>query len=583
MINKKILHPEKKYAKAPSEDQTLRLDLSRNEELLREGDRTIILDIAELYRKERNESTKYKIYGKTNMVFRNLYSGTTTYDALKNTLDDLGDGIDADWTGYLPYNEFAFIRRDVVKEVSNPTATNLGEFIPNTVLSGSTDHTTITEYESTSWNWNFHLSYVYEHDDNHPMRYTLSGGTVYDFTSGMGVPFRVEDMGDYYQLTSPLKHNMNQGEYVILRGNTISSGSDSDRIFNISSLGNEIYRSNEYVINLNKSSFSSSQTISGVVFGKRCLDINNISQTTSTYYVHKHKTLTTVDECILDSAGFETPVFEIERKLQYETADGRNDVYIERNRPESILYHFKNDIDINGLSNNLGYTPTELYLTVIFRNRNGYFNHSPRLGWRFNLHSDWVDEQFNETFSGSDTNLPYTSTTIDGITFNQGDELPLDSVLVGSFVEYNNVDFKETVLSDSFHKITNETTIFNHGQLSTVRLGGVSSDNPSGLIYQPHYKIKLRELLPYIETSDTDDILNLPENTIYDDYSGLWKWRDLYDHGYIDPDGFGTNFPFTNGQHYVKRDINFLLRNEQTFLNKQDGIANFTDDGNQIC
>ena len=583
MINKKILHPEKKYAKAPSEDQTLRLDLSRNEELLREGDRTIILDIAELYRKERNESTKYKIYGKTNMVFRNLYSGTTTYDALKNTLYDLGDGIDADWTGYLPYNEFAFIRRDAVKEVSNPTATNLGEFIPNTVLSGSTDHTTITEYESTSWNWNFHLSYVYEHDDNHPMRYTLSGGTVYDFTSGMGVPFRVEDMGDYYQLTSPLKHNMNQGEYVILSGNTISSGSDSDRIFNISSLGNEIYRSNEYVINLNKSSFSSSQTISGVVFGKRCLDINNISQTTSTYYVHKHKTLTTVDECILDSAGFETPVFEIERKLQYETADGRNDVYIERNRPESILYHFKNDIDINGLSNNLGYTPTELYLTVIFRNRNGYFNHSPRLGWRFNLHSDWVDEQFNETFSGSDTNLPYTSTTIDGITFNQGDELPLDSVLVGSFVEYNNVDFKETVLSDSFHKITNETTIFNHGQLSTVRLGGVSSDNPSGLIYQPHYKIKLRELSPYIETSDTDDILNLPENTIYDDYSGLWKWRDLYDHGYIDPDGFGTNFPFTNGQHYVKRDINFLLRNEQTFLNKQDGIANFTDDGNQIC
>lgn len=583
MINKKILHPEKKYAKAPSEDQTLRLDLSRNEELLREGDRTIILDIAELYRKERNESTKYKIYGKTNMVFRNLYSGTTTYDALKNTLYDLGDGIDADWTGYLPYNEFAFIRRDVVKEVSNPTATNLGEFIPNTVLSGSTDHTTITEYESTSWNWNFHLSYVYEHDDNYPMRYTLSGGTVYDFTSGMGVPFRVEDMGDYYQLTSPLKHNMNQGEYVILSGNTISSGSDSDRIFNISSLGNEIYRSNEYVINLNKSSFSSSQTISGVVFGKRCLDINNITQTTSTYYVHKHKTLTTVDECILDNAGFETPVFEIERKLQYETADGRNDVYIERNRPESILYHFKNDIDINGLSNNLGYTPTELYLTVIFRNRNGYFNHSPRLGWRFNLHSDWVDEQFNETFSGSDTNLPYTSTTIDGITFNQGDELPLDSVLVGSFVEYNNVDFKESVLSDSFHKITNETTIFNHGQLSTVRLGGVSSDNPSGLIYQPHYKIKLRELSPYIETSDTDDILNLPENTIYDDYSGLWKWRDLYDHGYIDPDGFGTNFPFTNGQHYVKSDINFLLRNEQTFLNKQDGIANFTDDGNEIC
>ena len=85
------------------------------------------------------------------------------------------------------------------------------------------------------------------------MRYTLSGNTVYDFTASMGVPFRVTDKGNYYELTSPLKHNMSQGEYVILSGNTISTGTDSQRVFGISSVGNEIYDSEYYTINLNKS------------------------------------------------------------------------------------------------------------------------------------------------------------------------------------------------------------------------------------------------------------------------------------------------------------------------------------------
>jgi hypothetical protein len=46
----------------------------------------------------------------------------------------------------------------------------------------------------------------------------------------------------------------------------------------------------------------------------------------------------------------------------------------------------------------------------------------------------------------------------------------------------------------------------------------------------------------------------------------------LYDHGFIDPEGFGTSYPFINNIHYVKNDINFYLRNEQQFTNKQDGI-----------
>lgn len=585
MENKRILSPSKRYKKADSEDLQIRTGLERSEKLLREGDKTIILDIAELYRKERNNSSNYKIYGKLNMVFRNLYDGTSSYNPLLNHLYLTTDTYDpSEYSGYMPYDEFAFLRRDFVREVSNPTGSTMGSFNPNIIVSGGTGHLDFSQMDAPFMNWNLYLSYVYDKDSNYSMRYTLSGDTVYNFTASMGIPFRVTDRGAYYELTSPLPHNMSQGEYVILSGETISGGTELSRCFGIVSVGNQNYDSEKYTIVLNKSDFTSSQIISGVTFGKRCLDKSNISQTSSEYYVRKHKTITTIDDYILDNAGFEIPIFENERKLQFETADGGENRYVEQNRPESVLYHFKNSIDLSQYRNNFGYVPTEVFLTTIFRNGMGYFNYPPRLGWKFNFHDTWIDDQFDTTFSGGDSNIPSEDFTQSGITFTKGLELPLGTILYGDFVEYNPVDFKEIVLSESYHKITSNSDVFDHGQTDENTYVGASETNPSGYFYKQHHQIKLRELSPYIETSDTDDILNLPENTVYDDFIKLWKWRDLYDHGYIDPDGFGTNFPFNNNQHYVKNDINFYFRNEDAFRNRGVGIKNLRiGRGDDIC
>ena len=70
MENKKeILLPSKRYKKADEQDLTLNIGLETSQTLLRIGDKDIILDIDKLYDKERNESNKYKIYGKLKMVF----------------------------------------------------------------------------------------------------------------------------------------------------------------------------------------------------------------------------------------------------------------------------------------------------------------------------------------------------------------------------------------------------------------------------------------------------------------------------------------------------------------------------------
>ena len=53
MDKKRIILPSKKFFGSINEDQTIRVGLEETENLLREGDRTIILNNAELFNKER--------------------------------------------------------------------------------------------------------------------------------------------------------------------------------------------------------------------------------------------------------------------------------------------------------------------------------------------------------------------------------------------------------------------------------------------------------------------------------------------------------------------------------------------------
>jgi hypothetical protein len=135
------------------------------------------------------------------------------------------------------------------------------------------------------------------------------------------------------------------------------------------------------------------------------------------------------------------------------------------------------------------------------------------------------------------------------------------------------LELRERIISNTFHKIIVRQDIFNHNQDEEVY--GSSPQNQIGLFYQPHYKVELRQLSPYIETSETDEVTNLPENSKYFPDEGTWKWRDLYDHGFIDVEGNGLNHPFINGTHYVKNEINFYLRNEKYYRNKEDGLNEF--------
>jgi hypothetical protein len=574
MEKRKIILPEKRFHKASSEDQILQVNFEEGKSLLTNDDRDIILDINELFGQERNDSKRYKLYGKIKMVFRNMYSGLSSYLPLSEELALVGDGDDGEFDGYLPYNEFAFLRNDVYREKPNDIdVSDLSTFTGITVTkTGDISHQLITPMNAPYHNWNIHVSYVYDHDENYPMKYTLSGNTILSFVSGNGIPFRITDNNASYRLTSPVDHGMSEGEFIILNGYP----------YYINSIGNEYYNSELYVLDILKSQIPSGTTTfnNTLITGKRCIDTKNISGTTSTYYVHKHKTATNSADYILDKAGFESPIFEDERKLVFENISGANDVLVERNRMESVLYDFKEPFVLTGLTNNLNYEPTDLYVTILFRNGNGYFDYPPKVGWKFNLHNTWIDNHFN---GSNKTQPPYesglglgTSFTKSGITFTSGNTIPVGTVLTGAFIEYNPSTIKERVISESMYRLTNPTNIFNFNQSVTVEgFSGATSTNMYGVLYQPHYRVKIRELSPYIETSSTPDIENLPQNARYFPFENVWKWRDVYDYGYSDDLGFGVDYPFLNNTHYVRNDINFYMRNEKNYQHKADGIFDF--------
>ena len=73
----------------------------------------------------------------------------------------------------------------------------------------------------------------------------------------------------------------------------------------------------------------------------------------------------------------------------------------------------------------------------------------------------------------------------------------------------------------------------------------------------------------YIEESETSNIYNLPSYAKYFVKEKVWKWRDIWSKGYINPEGLGVDYPFINGCHYINKLNNFYIRPDTI-----DGVTN---------
>jgi hypothetical protein len=536
-----------RYASSPNVNDEIDISLTQNTKEIVDFDRVVDLSLETVYDDERQSSTIFRPSTKFIVIFKNEFSGSTTYTPYKNNLYYSNPINNASsqllssspstvpWDGYPQYQEFDFIRTDnnVVGYTQPPN-----------------NHSDFFNKSGTTYNWTQYMSYPFKNDYTKQM-YTVdyNTSTSWSWIVNQGIPYLITIGNDlnnrYIRFRSPVKHGLTVGEYVKL-----STNYNGETLFKVTKLGDSGYGSDEYIFNVRNVGFTGT-TFSTNNTGtfKRVISKSNESETTSKYYVRVHKIITNVSDSVLVKSGFEQNIFRNITKDEIATLTPNNTQRSSiKEGSQSYTLSFNTDIDINPLRDNQNRPISKLYFTTIWK---GFFGWTKNLkqGWEFNMSlvnnqpSLWWDT-FNVL---SDTTIPennYLSETLpsQGPFYYNVDRISGDT-LDGDFCEWNDYQQTERVISRYCHKIK-----FNNNWFY------LTNDNPQtnqfGYYYYPHNEIIIREFSDYVEESLSQNIVGLPDYSYYSNLSNGFRWRDLYPYGFIDQNNIGVDYPFTNGKHY---------------------------------
>lgn len=550
----KIILPTERFAQAPNVDTSININLEQNTKELVEYDRSVDLSLNTVFDQERESSTLFRPVTKFQVVFSNAYTGSTRYspfrdnlyytNAIANTASAFPNGNllaappfpnqNTAWEGFPQYQEFDFIRTDmgVPYYTANPSK-----------------HLTFKPVSATTYNWSHYLTYPFANIYNRTLRAdepTL--GLTWTWTASNGIPFYIlggsELNNREISFKCPMTHGLSVGEYVELSFNY-----GGQNLFQVSSLGDSGFESEEYIFNITNVGYTGSTFQSnGQGFLKRVLNLINSAETKSEYYIRRHKVLTTQDCVVLANAGFERNIFNDNKKCEIAALTPRQMPRTSvKEGSRSYTLSFNCDIDIEGLLDNQKRPLTQLFFTTIWR---GYFGWTRNLrqGWYFNRYtinnnpSPWWDRN-NANANTSVPQLNYTSSLGSGPFYYNG-ILQSGDTIDGDFCEWNNYEQLERVISNYTHKFTYNAQWF------SIMSGSTTNSNPFGYFYQPHNPIIIRVYSEYIEEGNGQSTVGIPPYAYYSNLSNGFRWRDLYPYGFIDSDGLGVDYPFLNNGHY---------------------------------
>lgn len=542
----KIVRNQDRFKGAPEQDYLLQIALEEQSREIIEGDKNVYLSQESQFEEERQSSNVFRISGKIVNIFDNGISGFTSYTPYGNNLFYI-NGVQAKqinanqnppqisaWKGYVQFDEFTFYRTQ-----------------------GISGHIPFFNKSASTYNWNVYVSYPVSGDSEQLMSYenTQFSASTY-FQSGDGIPFVLQntnpDGKSLITFYCGVPHNLQVGEFVKL-----SISSIGQNYFQVESLGDQYYGSSEKIFSIYNIGYTNFTDGTAGTF-KRVLDINNTGETTSQYYVRRHKILSNESDYDLTKLGFENNAFSNKKQLEYSalTFNGVSRVSV-KDGSQTCGFSITKDIDTSTLIDNQGRPLSELFVTIIQKGYMGYFNKPyangyPGLlmGWDLNLLDGKIDTWWSNTNpSNKDLALQTSSYNFSGNTFYYNQPLNIGDIITGDFCEWNEFTMTETVLSKQNHKFSYNPLLF-------------TNDSPinfeSGYFYQPHFSIPIRAFSSYIEVGLKDDVDNIPDWAFYSETERQWRWRDLYPYGYIDTDGIGVDSPFLNDAHYPFSDILFL-------------------------
>ncbi len=514
-----------------NEDTFVNVSLSGDLKPLPPGEINHVLNVGEEFNNERQYSTIYRLIGTITPLFSNpLMNMRTT--GLVPTDFGTSQSISEDGLGLDVFDRDIFKKEPFSIQSINPTlsfseafnkglAENdgwFGFFDPDITKVGSCSfydiEPTRKRFELGSYvnnNWKITITYPSSVDTTH---ITVNGGLLItgseEVTVG-GVPM--------VALTTATYHGLSNGDKVRLT-NMSNIGYDGD--FTVARLGldNGDYQNNYFVINLNPNDVTL-----GVVSGRMKRLVNGQE---SEYYVREF-------EKLLDNDG----------NYEMYPLGFSNNVFNDKN----YQFIINQDIDVYGLTDNLGRPLSELYLTIIKTDSNGMF-HNVQSG----LDLEFLPNNLTPKELSNVRKITYDTTTTH--TPLESNILLSNSKFLGDIVEYNKFELIEKPLTDVLHRFNTKNREISFG--NSVAMG----PRREGYLYKPHHLIKIREFSLFIEQGD--------ENTIgMPDYAenlgdGRYLWRDLLDIGVFDG-GELLDYPFTNGAHYIHQNYCFMTMRQDPF------------------
>ena len=556
--NLRVVLGSLRYKSAPNTNLLFQVPLQQTQKEMDEFDRSVNVGLEQVFNEERQLSDIFRPSCKFSLLFKNTLSGSTNYTPFENNLYYINPEISAAaqcvqqspnvaWSGYPQYYEFDFVRNDY-------------NILGYTIPSGSTSpHIDFIAKSASSYNWGFYLSYPFDNVDRE-LEAINSTNTPFSWSASTGIPFVIQRRTyagrPLISFNCPIKHGLRIGEFFKM--DFSYNGNDT---FQVYSLGNEGYDTNQYTFNIVDTGFTGT-TFNNGVFGtiRRIIFNTKTGDTISKYYVRRHKILTNPDDAVMAKAGFEQNVFGTKKKYE---SSGLTPNQVARvsilEGAQSYTLSFNTDITISPLLDNQKRPITELFFTTIWR---GYFGwtlgpgRQLKQGYLFNLPSSGTPTNWWTTSNPkSNTNFTYnTYTRTDNsvtYTFKNINPLKEGDLLDGALCEWNDYEQRERVISNLYHKITYNPIVFNINDNDTLF-------NPRGYYYQPHYSLKIRVFSNYIEEANPQESDSVPNYAYFSTLDNAFKWRDIYSYGYVDGTGLGVNYPFLNGTHYPY--TNYIFR-----------------------
>ena len=539
-----IVLGEKRFASSQNQDISIDIPLEMTSKDYVEFDRNVDLSLQSVFDRERQESTIFRPSCKYSFIFKNELTGTTQYTPFRDNLfytNSINNAVsqitipNTPWEGYPQYFEFDLVRTD------NNT---IGYTKP------PNNHINFINKSASTYNWTHYLSYAFNNDFDKPL-YTIDSETLasWYWLANEGIPFYIKIGTDQnpneISFKCPMEHGLNSGEYVQL-----PFSYNGNNIYQVSSIGDTGYGSEKYIFNIDNIGYTGTTFQTGTIGNfKRIINDTNTGETTSKYYVRLHKILTEAECAVVVKAGFELNNFRTINKFEKAVLTPNNqDRTSVKEGNQSYTLSFNCDIDINPLRDNQKRPITELFFTTIWK---GYFGWTKDLKQGFDFNTPLINSQPNPWWDQTNplsiigiNQLSYNSNTLPTVgPFYFNDNLKPGDIIDGAFCEWNDYEQTERVISEINHKISFNNNYFNVPSLAPPT-------NPLGYYYKPHSKLTIRVFSDYIEEAPSEGVIGIPEYAYYSNLSNSFRWRDIYEYGYVDTSDIGVDYPFLNGKHY---------------------------------